>query len=751
MGFDKTQSKEVDLDSTDRLPILQGVSIDEDVEDDAVRMEHQANTAVIPALAGTDLRVTSTGIDLPSLAESVRSVEERIARQNADYEALNRLYEKTRDAQLAAGTRADELATQLTAAQSALAVEQHRAREMQRTVTETNAATEQIRTRVEEALRDSERAQTEARTLREALAARDNTIAQVLHSLGERDTQLSALQREHAKIVPDLELRSQASVQLQSELKTARERADALAQDLKGSRQSIADLTARLARGETEINSNRREIGAARAQAESYLETLRSRAWRGEFNRNLFLEWDEKMETARSSHTALAAECDRLKAATLSLNAKLAEQNETIAKFAESKAGDAAALAQRAQELETAQRARAELTAKIGALEIEQKRVQEALANEQKRLHEALAGRDADVAKARAQEAAETQRIQALLTAAESRHAELQQRLGELESEAKLHEEEMAVLMAHLTEARRPIQSFQADVKRLTEELAAKSESVDQLTEENRSLRANLERTRGALEERELLIRRLERSASNSANVLGRLQTSIERLGATPAGSAGAAPTVEFTAELVRIDGDRHMSFPLGRRTRIGRAPGCELQIDSQSVSRNHAMILKGARELIVEDLNSTNGVLLNGRRISRNLLTDGDLLTIGEIQFRCVLKPNPRAAEVTEGATQSPGTASISGIRAAPDFAKSDAAKGEVVKGEAATSDAAAERSEASIADASSAEASAKAAAAKSEGSREPAPKDVGSKEGKKGKGEKGEGSKSEGSSKGF
>jgi pSer/pThr/pTyr-binding forkhead associated (FHA) protein len=239
--------------------------------------------------------------------------------------------------------------------------------------------------------------------------------------------------------------------------------------------------------------------------------------------------------------------------------------------------------------------------------------------------------------------------------------------------------------MAHLTEARRPIQSFQEDVKRLTEELASKSESVDQLTEDNRSLRATLERTRGALEERELLIRRLERSASNSANVLGRLQTSIERLGSTPAGSGGAAPTVEFTAELVRIDGDRHMSFPLGRRTRIGRAPGCELQIDSQSVSRNHAMILKGARELIVEDLNSTNGVLLNGRRISRNLLTDGDLLAIGEIQFRCVLKPNPRSAEVTEGSTQAPSSTSNSGIRPAPDFSKSDVSRRENAKAEAA------------------------------------------------------------------
>ena len=52
-------------------------------------------------------------------------------------------------------------------------------------------------------------------------------------------------------------------------------------------------------------------------------------------------------------------------------------------------------------------------------------------------------------------------------------------------------------------------------------------------------------------------------------------------------------------------------------------------------------MILKAARELIVEDLNSTNGVLVNGRKVTRHVLNDGDVLTVGEIQFRCVLKLN--------------------------------------------------------------------------------------------------------------
>jgi hypothetical protein len=210
----------------------------------------------------------------------------------------------------------------------------------------------------------------------------------------------------------------------------------------------------------------------------------------------------------------------------------------------------------------------------------------------------------------------------------------------------KKRDDEITVLVAQLKEARRPIEPIEAEVKRLTDELAAKAASLEQLNELNRSLGGALERARGALEEREFLIRRLERSESNNANVLGRIQTSIERLG-SPNGSVGtAAGPVECTAELVRIDGQHNTSQVLARRTRIGRAPGCEMQIDSSSVSRHHALVLMGARDVIIEDLNSTNGVLVNGRKVSRQLLNDGDLLTIGEAQFRLSVKFAPRTLE---------------------------------------------------------------------------------------------------------
>ena len=643
MAFDKGQPKEIDLDRTDQLPILEGISIDEDVEDDSVRLDYSQTlpgTAVIAsAPAASEHR--SSALDLPSLAESVRSVEDRIARQNADYEALNRLYEKARDAQLAAGTRADAFASELGVAQSALAVEQHRLREMQAVLAERTAATEQMRVRTDEAVRESERAQSEARTLRDALVSRDATIAQVLHSLGERDAQLSALQREHAKVVPDLEARSVAGAKLEAELKDARESAQTYAADLKASRQSMSELMTRLARGESELQDNRRELAAARAQVESYLETLRTRDWRSGFNQNLFREWDDRITAAQSGRGALEAECERLTLMAAAMNGKLAEQAETIEKLNAAKAGEAAGLAQRSQAIQENERARAGLLAKI-----------EEMGVDIKRLEAELGARGRDLVEMRAQAAAEAQRAREAVGTAEAGRTQLAARIDELEAEAATHEEEMTVLMAHLNEARRPIQDVQAEIKRLTEERAQKTAALEQMAEEGRALRANLERTRGALEERELLIRRLERSASNSANVLGRLQTSIERLGTAPVSPAVGAG--DYTAELVRIDGEQEMTFTLARRTRIGRAPGCELQIDSQSVSRNHALVLKGPRELIVEDLNSTNGVLVNGRKVTRHLLNDGDMLTVGEIQFRCVIRPRPGEAAVDPAATTS-------------------------------------------------------------------------------------------------
>ena len=620
MATDNSHSEERDLDQTDKLPILEGTIADHDVQDDAVPLDHAVQPAGSPAAANRTMPsdfARPPRVDLPSLAETVRSIEERIARQNGEYEALSRLYEKTRDAEAAAVVRANTFAEELAAARSALATEQHRFREADRALAEKSTLAENARKRADELMRDWERFQTEMRLMRDSLAARDATIVQVLHSLGERDAQLHALQREHAKVVPALEARSQASVQLETQIQELRSGAEASALELQEAQRSLSALAEQIKRGKHELNATRQELSAVSRQAGSYLEVLRTREWRRGFDQNRFLEWDVKMSAARAGHGVLLAERDRLKQTAAALSGKLIEQEESIANLRSAAAVDAAAIAKSAQELKESARTREELAARSEALE-----------GECQRLRAEVETREQALAQARTLSAEEAQQI------------------AEFKAEVETHEQELTVLMAHLNEARRPVQSIHADLKRANDELALKAANVEQLSEENRNLQATLERTRGALEEREFMIRRLERSESNNANALGRIQTSIERLGATPVPSPGPALGADWPAHLVRIDAGLEAIYPLGRRTRVGRAPECELHIDSQSVSRHHALLLKGLRDLIIEDLNSTNGVIVNGRKVSRLFLSDGDVVTIGDIQFKCVLNPAKRPSE---------------------------------------------------------------------------------------------------------
>jgi chromosome segregation ATPase len=624
MAVENGQPQEMDLDKTDKLPILEGVFFDPDVADDAVRMERVGGApgaSLVANNAQTDF-IRPSPIDLPSLAESVRSVEERIARQTAEYDALTRSYERTRDAEAAAVARANAAEKDLAAVRTTLESEQIRLREMERTLTEKGGSAEAARARAEEASRDSERYQAEARTLRDSLAARDATIVQVLHSLGDRDTQLSALQVEHARILPALEARAKSSTQLEEELHSVRGQLTAASAELKSSQDKVGTLSAQLKRGESDLNAARSDLALSKTQAGSYFELLRTRDWRSGYDQNLFRDMDARVGAADAGREALTNERNLIQGQLAGLEATLAAQSATIDKLQSAAAAQALAAAQTAKDLEQAEQQRVEWTARVSSAE-----------SEKVRLAAELAARDQALAEVQAASSGGVQRIAQM----QSEHAA---KIAEFEADAETHDQEMAVLVAHLQEARRPIESIEGEVKRLKEDLALKAAAIAELTEEGDKLRAALERTRGALEEREFLIRRLERSESNNANVLGRIQTSMERLGSVSAPGMGAAASPEWAPELIRIDGDRSISHTLGRRTRIGRAAGCEMQIDSTSVSRHHALILAGTREAIIEDLNSTNGVILNGRKVTRQVLNDGDILTIGEIQFRYVAKP---------------------------------------------------------------------------------------------------------------
>ena len=71
---------------------------------------------------------------------------------------------------------------------------------------------------------------------------------------------------------------------------------------------------------------------------------------------------------------------------------------------------------------------------------------------------------------------------------------------------------------------------------------------------------------------------------------------------------------------------------PLGTRpVTIGRAPDNDLPIDNLAVSNYHARVYVEAGSLVVEDLNSLNGLFLTDIRVERAMLKDGDAILIGK------------------------------------------------------------------------------------------------------------------------
>jgi predicted component of type VI protein secretion system len=67
----------------------------------------------------------------------------------------------------------------------------------------------------------------------------------------------------------------------------------------------------------------------------------------------------------------------------------------------------------------------------------------------------------------------------------------------------------------------------------------------------------------------------------------------------------------------------------------IGRHPECDIQIDSRKISRRHCCIAQVADYLVVRDLDSTNGVRINGVRVVEGPLRAGDELTIGNHRYQ--------------------------------------------------------------------------------------------------------------------
>jgi general secretion pathway protein A len=75
----------------------------------------------------------------------------------------------------------------------------------------------------------------------------------------------------------------------------------------------------------------------------------------------------------------------------------------------------------------------------------------------------------------------------------------------------------------------------------------------------------------------------------------------------------------------------------------IGRTSDNDLQIDSKFISRHHCQIITQADSCLIEDLNSTNGIYVQSKRVRRYNLNDGDVVQVGQHEIMYIDERQPR------------------------------------------------------------------------------------------------------------
>ncbi len=88
--------------------------------------------------------------------------------------------------------------------------------------------------------------------------------------------------------------------------------------------------------------------------------------------------------------------------------------------------------------------------------------------------------------------------------------------------------------------------------------------------------------------------------------------------------------------------------FPVETTLTLGRDMDCDLRIPLAEISRKHCQITREAQKVILKDLDSTNGTLVNGQRVNETELQPGDIISLaGAINFMIQVDGQP--AEIDE------------------------------------------------------------------------------------------------------
>ena len=77
------------------------------------------------------------------------------------------------------------------------------------------------------------------------------------------------------------------------------------------------------------------------------------------------------------------------------------------------------------------------------------------------------------------------------------------------------------------------------------------------------------------------------------------------------------------------------LRLPPGSVKTIGRTARADFIVDAALISRLHCRLTADkSDQLVVEDLGSTNGTMVNGKKVDRVVLRAGDKLRVGRVEF---------------------------------------------------------------------------------------------------------------------
>jgi hypothetical protein len=300
--------------------------------------------------------------------------------------------------------------------------------------------------------------------------------------------------------------------------------------------------------------------------------------------------------------------------------------------------------------------------------------------------HESVHGEKPDAQLARYHDAlrgmaAELQEFEKRSRRYESEKAKLAERIAELErrhAETSGQLQETAAAAAQLAEVQRELDAERERSGTLGEQLEACEQDLLECqrqkaeTAESHALRseqlaaevtAMASRLEEALASAEAAATAAEREHANLLAVIAERDAAMARLedvsGKRETEDAGPAPSVDCVTDrdtagsdatdgeadplrnhslMIAMDGDHEVKHPLCKPIMvIGRSCEADIQVEGPYTSRRHARLFVSNDAVIVDDMGSLNGTIVNDKTVRRRRLRDGDVLDIGGARLRFV------------------------------------------------------------------------------------------------------------------